>query len=142
MSTAQVQDAYVTPPVASATPGVGVTCLATDTTSRTYDLDAFAGFYGPYVDFVADGGKIYFVLDEDATGAINESVAGAAGAATAIADGTTEAVPWPLNDGQVLPCILVKGKHRYLHVKAASGTPKLRIRASSPPSALAPRESA
>lgn len=128
----QNQAAVVTPPTAGATPGAGITCIATDTTSRTYDLQAYTALFGRFVDFKADGGKVYFLLDNDSTGGLDQTVAGVAGVTTAVADGTTEAVPWPLADGETLSCMLSPTAHRYLHVKASSGTPQLRIRPSSP----------
>ncbi len=130
-SVPQQQAMCVTPPTAGATPGDGVTCITTDTTSRTYDLQAFTGLYGRYVDFRADGAKVYILLDGDSTGSIDQTVAGAAASATAPADGTTEAVPWPLTDGETLSCRLSPTAHRYLHVKGASAG-QLRIRPSSP----------
>lgn len=132
MNVPEQQAMCVTPPTAGATPGAGVTCIGTDTTSRTYDLSAYTGLFGRYVDFKADGGKVYILLDGDSTGNIDETVKGTAGAATAPADGTTEAVPWPIADGETLSCRLSETAHRYLHVKGASGTAYLRIRPSSP----------
>lgn len=136
-SLTEAQALCVTPPEPGTTVGAGITCIATDTTSRTYDLaganlDSAPGLYGRYVDFRADGGKIYIALDNDSTGAIDETVQGTAGVATAPADGTTEAVPWPLTDGETLSVQMNPTLHRYLHVKGASGTARLRIRPSSP----------
>lgn len=128
----EVQALTVTPPTAGTTVGLHVSCIATSTTSATYDMQSHTNFFNRYVDFKADGGKIYFSLDNDSTGSIDETVAGTAGAATAPADGTTEAVPWFLADGETTSFIPTPTKHRYLHVKAATGTPKLRFRASSP----------
>lgn len=124
---AERQAANVTPPMASATPAEGVTALATSTTSATFDLDSYPEFFGRYVDLKADGGKIYVVFDNDSTGSINESTTGAS-----ISAATTEATCWPITDGETLSVRLEKTTHRYLHVKAASGTPTLRIRTSSP----------
>src|SRR5687767_4250294 len=109
--------------MASATPAVGVTAIATSTASASVDLNAYPEFYGRYVDLQADGGKIYIVFDDDSTHSINEATTG-----TTIATGTTEAIPWAIPDGTTISVRLEKTTHRYLHHKAASGTPTLRIR--------------
>jgi hypothetical protein len=114
---------YVTPPEASATVGKGITVLATSTASASTDLAPATnpGLFNRYVDVVADGGKIYVCFDEDSTHAINEATTG-----------TTEATCWPLADGVPQSFVLDPTRHRYMHYKAASGTPTLRIRPSSP----------
>jgi hypothetical protein len=113
--------------MASTTPAEGVTALSTSTASATHDLNSYPEFFGRYVDLKADGGKIYVVFDTDSTGSINEATTGAT-----VATATTEATCWPIADGETLSVRLEKTTHRYLHVKAASGTPTLRIRTSSP----------
>lgn len=131
-SRTEVQAATVTPPTSGTTVGLHNTAIATETTSRTYDLSTYTNLFDKYIDLKADGGTIYVSFDNDSTGSIDQTVKGTASAATALADGTTEAVPWPIVDGETLPCILTPTKNRYLHVKAATGTPVLRIRPSSP----------
>lgn len=125
------QDIDVTPPFASDTPGEGVTCITADTQSRAYEMDPFGGFYGRYLDFKADGGKLYFTFSNDPSVLIDETLAGTAGDALAITTGTKKQVPWPLENGETRAFRLQKGRHRYLHVKAATGTVKLRFFPSS-----------
>lgn len=123
------QDAHVTPPRAGTTPGKHVTCIATSTTSATHDMQAFTELYGRFLDIKADGGKIYVAFDDDSTGSISPATPGGA---TGIASGTTEAVGWPIADGETLPVVLDPLVDKYMHVVAATGTPQLRIRGSSP----------
>lgn len=115
--------AHVTAPEASATVGRGITVIATSTASAQTDLAPATnpGLFNRYVDIVADGGKIYVSFDDDTGHALNEATTG-----------TTEATCWPLADGVPQSFILDPVKHRYLNHKAASGTPTLRIRPSSP----------
>lgn len=117
----------ISPPMASATPAVGVTAIATSTASATVDFNDYPAFFGRYVALQADGGKIYVVFDDDATGSINEATTG-----STLATGTTEAIPWPIPDGTTLNVRIERTTHRYLHIKAASGTPTLRIRTTTP----------
>lgn len=124
---AERQAQNVTPPMASATPATGVTALATSTASATFDLGSYPAFFGRFVALQADGGKIYVVFDDDSTGSINEATTGAS-----IAAGTTEAIPWAIPDGATLNVRLERTTHRYMHVKAASGTPTLRMRTTTP----------
>lgn len=125
-SQAGLQDVNVTPPTAGTTPGLHITSLATSTVSATYDLSTFTDMFFRYLDITADGGKIYISFDNDSTGEIDQTVAG-----ETIAAGTTEAVPWPIRDGEVRSYRLHNVTHRYLHVKADTGTPYLRICGSS-----------
>lgn len=128
MSTeAERQANNVTPPQASATPAVGTTAIATSTSSASIDFNSYPQFYGRWVALQADGGKIYVTFDDDSTHAINEATTG-----TTLADGTTEAIPWAIPDGTTLNVRLERTTHRYLHHKAASGTPTLRIRTTTP----------
>jgi hypothetical protein len=115
--------AYVTPPMAGAVVGENITVLATSTASASTDLGPTTnpGLFNRFVDVVADGGKIYVVFDNDSTHAIDETTTG-----------TTEATCWPLADGVPQSFVLDPTRHRYIHYKAASGTPTLRIRPSSP----------
>lgn len=124
---AERQSANVSPPQASATPATGTTALATSTASATIDLNDYPAFFGRYVALQADGGKIYVAFDDDSTGSINETTTGAT-----IAAGTTEAIPWAIPDGTTLNVRLERTTHRYLHTKAATGTPTLRLRTTTP----------
>lgn len=117
----------ITPPMASATPAVGTTAIATSTASATVDFNSYPAFFGRYVALQADGGKIYVTFDDDATGSINESTTG-----TTLSGGTTEAIPWAIPDGTTLNVRLERTTHRYMHHKAATGTPTLRIRTTTP----------
>lgn len=125
------QAATISPPQASTTPATGNTAIATSTSSATIDLGSYPQFFGRYVALQADGGKIYVTFDDDSTGSIDETVTGAT-----VAAGTTEAVPWAIPDGTTLNVRLERTTHRYLHTKAAAGTPTLRIRATT---AIGPR---
>lgn len=128
MSTAaERQDANVSPPTASATPGVGVTCVQVPSASTlVLDLDAYPGFFDRYLDFAADGGKVYVTFDDTSTGNIDTAAYGA----TLVA-GTQKTHPWPIQDGEVRAYRLDKGAHRYLKARASTGTPLLRITPSS-----------
>lgn len=117
----------VSPPQASATPATGNTAIATSTSSATVDFNDYPQFFGRYVALQADGGKIYVTFDDDSTGSINETTTG-----TTLAGGTTEAIPWAIPDGTTLNVRLERTTHRYLHHKAATGTPTLRIRTTTP----------
>jgi DNA-binding beta-propeller fold protein YncE len=121
----------VTPPFASATPAEGTTAIATSTSSASIDFNDYPAFFGRYVALQADGGKIYVTFDDDSTHSINEATTG-----STLANGTTEAIPWAIPDGTTLNVRLERTTHRYLHHKAASGTPTLRIRTTTP---LGPR---
>lgn len=127
MTTAERQDADVTPPTVGSTPGLNITSLATTTTSATHDLQAFAEMFGRFLNFTADGGTIYVAFSATDTGPIDENVSD-----TSVANGTEPRAVWPIRDGEVTAFRLTAASHRYLHVKAASGTPKLRICGSSP----------
>lgn len=133
-SEAAVQAENITPPTASATPGVGVSCFSCSTSADTVDLyqaddKPYLGYFDRYISLMADGGDIYILFDDDSTNGIDQTVAHA----TSPASATAETVPFLLKDGVEKPYRLTLGMHRYLHKKASSGTPKLRITPSSPP---------
>jgi len=121
----------VTPPTVSATPGEGVTVLTTSTTAAAVDLfDSngvpYSGFFNRYVTIVADGADVYFAFASANTPTIDN----AAGGAT-VAAGTTTGTCSVLKDGVAIAVRLDSNSHRYLHLKASSGTPKVRIYGSS-----------
>lgn len=125
----------VLPPTGSATPGQGVTCLATSTTASTVDLfDAngapYKGFFNRYLTITAEGADVYVLFDNAAGTVISQSVSHA----TSLTSATTTAVPAILKDGVSISVRLDPNTHRYLHLKAASGTPVVRIYPSSQPS--------
>jgi len=122
----------ITPPTASATPGEGVTAISTSTTASTVDLYAaddrpYTGYFDRYVTFMSCGADCYILFDNDSTNGINESTTHASNLTTA----TTEAIPWLLKDGVPQSFRLNKDDHRYIHLKAASGTPTVRFYPSS-----------
>jgi hypothetical protein len=133
-SEATRQAMNVTPATASATVGTGTSCFTTSTTASVIDLYAAAdrpyeNLYDCYLKIVADGANVYYAFSSASTPGIDETV----GHATSPTSATTTAVPDLLVDGQPEWVRLTKGDHRYLHLKAASGTPKVRIRRSSQP---------
>ncbi len=130
---AGLQADNVTPPTASSTPGVGVSCFSCSTTADTVDLYAaddrpYTGYFERYLSITADGGDIYVLFDDDSTNGIDQTVAHA----TSPVSATAETVPWLIKDGSIQSFRLDLDTHRYMHKKAVSGTPKLRIYPSSP----------
>lgn len=126
----------VIPPVASATPGEGVTSLSTSTTASVVDLfdasgNPYKGYFFRYLTIIADGADVYFAFSSANTPSISNTVAG-----VSVTAGTTTAVPAILKDGVAISVRLDSNSHRYLHLKAASGTPSVRIYPSSQPRAL------
>jgi hypothetical protein len=131
MSDINAQADNVTPPISSATPGVGVTCFTASTTASSIDLydangNPYAGLYNRYLYIVSISADCYFLFSES-TVTIDESV----GHASSITSATTTAVPWLLKDGVAQPIRLTGTSLRYLNLKAASGTPKVRLYPSS-----------
>lgn len=122
----------ITPPTAGTTPGEGVTAISTTTAASTVDLYAAAdrpyeGYFDRYISVMACSSDCYVLFDDDSTNGIDETVAHA----TLVTSGTAETVPWLLKDGVPQMFRLTKGSHRYMHLKAASGTPIIRIYPSS-----------
>lgn len=115
-------------------------CLAitVDTTSRTYDTQGLQFFdklttngkERTYLTLAAEGAKVYYAFSNLSATAIDDAAAVTAGGALAFAntycevifDGTKDQVRWE------------RAQHRYLVLKA-SASGKLRLRASSDPSA-------
>lgn len=125
----------VLPPTGSATPGQGVTCLSTTTTASTVDLfDAngvpYKGFFNRYVTITADGADVYFLFSNASGTTISQTVSHG----SSLTSATTTAVPAILKDGVSVSVRLDPNTHRYLHLKASSGTPVVRIYPSSQPS--------
>lgn len=125
----------VLPPTGSATPGQGVTCLSTTTTASTVDLfDAnglpYKGFFNRYLTITAEGADVYVLFSANSGTSINPTVSHASSLTTA----TSAVVPALLKDGVSVSVRLDPSSHRYLHLKASSGTPVVRIYPSSQPS--------
>lgn len=131
-SIAGQQAENITPPTASTTPGEGVTAISTTTTASTVDLyigedNPYKGYFDRYVTFMSCGADCYILFDNDSTNGISEATAHA----SSLTSATTEAVPWLLKDGVPQCFRLERGSHRYVHLKAASGTPIVRFYPSS-----------
>lgn len=121
----------VTPPTSSATPGVGVTAIATTTAAVSLDLfqtatQPYEGFFDRYVELMAVGADILFSFSATAV-----TIALAAG--TTISGSTSATQPSFLINGIPRPYRLNKTDHRFLNIKASSGTPILIITPSSQP---------
>jgi len=116
--TPEQQAVYPLPPEMSATPGTGVTVIATSTASAATDLLGL-DLFGKRLELLAE--TDIYVGFAAASGTIDET-----------ATGTTASTCWLLKAGIPFPCILHPTKHRWLHTKAAAATPKLRIRPASP----------
>lgn len=133
MTEAGRQAENVWPPFASTTPGTGVTAIATTTADLVVDLwdsngNPYSGFYNRYVSIVSCGADCYWTLSDATTPTISEAVTG-----TTVAAGTTKAVPDILKDGVPQAFRIDDSSIRYLHLKAATGTPIVRLRPSSQP---------
>lgn len=115
------------PPMASTTPGLGVTWIAATTTAAVYDLNAYSDMFGKMIDMYADQGKIWFFFSSDGVPVINK----ASTPGTTIALGTQAAAPVPIAAGGVATVRLTRMNHRYLHVQADTGTPTLILTPSS-----------
>lgn len=121
----------VTPPTVSATPGEGVTVLTTTTTAAAVDLFdgsgvPYPGLFYRYLTITADGADVYFAFASANTPAIDPTAGN-----TAVGTGTTTGTCAILKDGVSISVRLDPNSHRYLHLKASSGTPKVRIYGSS-----------
>lgn len=130
-SPATLQSDNVTPPTGVTTPGDGITVLTVATTADSFDLyDAngvpYPGFFDRYITLTADGGKLWYSFT-DATQTVNEAIT----STTTVAAGTTAVTCQVLNDGLSATVRLTEGTHRWLNVKSASGTIKLRVHGSS-----------
>ena len=122
----------VQPPTGSATPGEGVTCLSTSTTASTVDLFNSSGlpnkgYFNRYLTITAEGADIYFLFDMSSSTTIDPTVSHG----TSVSSATTTVVPALLKDGVSVSVRLDPNTHRYLHLKASSGTPLVRIYPSS-----------
>lgn len=124
---AQRQFFYPTLPTQSTTPGIGVTMLATSTSAAVFDLNDYPHMFGKFLDFYAEGGKIWISSSADGTPDISKSTTPGA----SIAAGTVEAACVPIASGNCATALLTRTKNRYLHVQADSGTPTLIITPSS-----------
>lgn len=123
----------VIPPVSSATPGTGVTCITTAVTASVVDLytlvsaEARPMLYERYWSLMADGGDVYFLFS--ASSVTIDKTAGS----TTFDAATTAVTPWLLKDGVEKAFRLNDTTIRYLCLQASSGTPKLRLVPSSQP---------
>lgn len=117
-------------PIASAIPGFGTAAITTSTTAAVVDLQLLPGnkysLHNRYIELQADGGDIYIAFSSDGVPVIDETAGN-----TTLATGTLATVPWKLVSNTSMRIRCEKDTYRYLHVKAASGTPKLRIRPAS-----------
>lgn len=119
------------PPTSSATIGEGITVLACTVTADTFDLwdgagVAPAGFDNCYISIRADGGKVYYSFSATPV-TIDETVS----TTTTTVAGTTTVTCMDLPDGAGDDYRINAQQHRYINVKAASGTPYLRLWRSS-----------
>lgn len=116
----------VIPPVASTTPGVGVTYLAATTSAAKEDISSYGRLHGCLLELIASGDKIWITTSDDGAVAIDKSAAGA----TTFADGTAKKNGIPIGDGQVL-LIRLDITQKYLHWQADSTTAVLIVRSAS-----------
>lgn len=127
------QASNVTPPTSSGTPGEGVTAIATTTSASTVDLWGGnakplnnPGYFDRYITIMACGADCYFLFSAASNVTIDNTIDEAT-----VSAGTTVAVPFLLKDGVPQSFRLNEDDHRYLNLKAATGTPIVRITPSS-----------
>lgn len=111
------------PPLLNSSTTNRTRAIATSTSSTRVDLTTLltAADKGHFVSFQADGGKIYFALNNANAGTIDQ----------AAVDGTNPTQQCGmLADGEVKSFRIVKGFTWLLH-KASTGTPTLRVWVSS-----------
>lgn len=132
-SEAERQAANVLPPAASATPGTGITWLASTTTAVARDLDPTTnpGLFERYVTLQATGDAIWIAFSSSATPVIDKTVAGGA----TVAAGTVTTNAFLLADGEHISVRLDQALHRYLHMQSVAGAAVLVLYPSSPKAA-------
>lgn len=122
------------PPTQGTTPGVGITRLASSTTTAKADLDAYPLLFGRRITLKNESttaGDAIFV-SFSATGATDVSAAAAAGTTPAL--GTTADQGYKLLPGESLTVRLDRLAQRWIHWDALANTPVLCIYPSSEPS--------
>lgn len=124
-SEAERQAVNVIPPTQSATPGTGVTILAATTTAANATIPS--ALFHRYVDFIAEGDKIWVGFGDADAPAVDKS---AAGGATFTA-GTAAANGEPIPDGGRISVRLDPQLHAKLSFQSNAGNAKLIVRPSS-----------
>ncbi len=121
------QASNVIPPTQGTTPGEGVTFLATTTTASNHDLSTHTLLFERYITLHALDGDIWYSFGPTNATAIAKATAGGA----SVSAGTVAANCIKLASGQYVSVRLDKTAHRYLHLQADSGTPRLAMYPSS-----------
>lgn len=114
-------------PLQSATPGLGITRLASSTTAAKVDLTTLKHMFGKRLCFKNESttaGDALFI-SFSATGAVDVDAAASAGAT--MAAGTTTAQGFKLLPGETVVWVLNSNEHKWLHWDAAANTPTLCI---------------
>lgn len=121
------------PPTQSATPGLGVTRLATSTTATPFDLTiggTSTRFFGKKLRITNEDATIavWIAFGPAATPLIDMTTTGGA----TIAAGTVAANPYRLVAGASLFVRLTQSLHKFMQLQAASGTPIVSVYPEAP----------